>query len=1125
MTKIPRKALVGGFESGIPVHYTFDANNVLVSPLGESIQLGATLTSGVVYADSAARLDAENVYVVGDIGKLYKQESDNTLWILSAIVPAVEWKAVGAADQISELVFEDTAAREAEAVSEPDIGKIARQLDDNSLWMLVGTDPIVWARIGDGGNAAMVDGKAPGVASGLAVLDENNELASEHIPAALAKTADLGDAAFKNVGTGAEDVAVGSHAHTEYVPSSIIGDIAENPLTLAEVEIPASFATNTGAVEARHFAPADVDTVSDFATTLNLKSGTTIQEVFLFLRDGTKNVGRIDLTPVTGNTYSANPPLSLSSKNGTPKLGSPVVITNTFSQSPLITGNMLSYTAIRVTITHTGDLYSMPIVIKDDQDNVIVSSTMFYDMYMGFSYSYSSGGNTLNIQINDFFGPSSNGIAYDATIDCQVVDAPDRYFIGVKIDGTSHYILGDGTDYVGFTLDSGNSIIPGMSLGALSSSFTPEKNVVSLLGTSGYDESFFDNKQSVYDVFDNIKDKLIERPRTVDLGDAAFKNVGVGTEDVASGFVVGDIGNNPIDLTVPAQTVSNSDDVEVAHIAPADVATPSIFKTVINKKAGTSLVNIAIKGASETVINNSQTISLLPVDGEVDSYASVSTNLQSLNMLGSFPTTPTTVITNDFVTRGASVSVNGTLDPVITSLKIVMIMSGGNISLTLRDQNDTELLVEDMFADMFTNNYSTQYYSGNYAYGLGIDVIGGMSLQDGDVYDVIHEVAPGVVVDRYFITMTLDGTELFIGNDGSVSDGSDASLGIIPGTELGAFPVYTDKTLVNLLGTVGFDDAFFDNKKTIYGVLNNVKDKLLNIDAAQMTSGLIDIARIPPAAIERLVVVADEVAKYNLTINEVQLGDVVKQSTDGKMFAVVDTSKLDSVDGYVEYSVGLASAVPWAGVQNKPTSLLGYGITDAAPSSHVGSTGAAHGAVTTGANGFMIAADKSKLDNIEAGAQVNVGTDISYGIKTSIDFQLISSTGNTLTIFAANDTEAGLMTSFDRTKLNGIEEGAQVNVGTNITFGTRDGVSMMLESNTGSGVLIGIANDVLAGLMSSADKSKLDAISAATNAPAPAGVAAAVGTSTAYAREDHVHPSRIATTAPASPVNGDIWIA
>lgn len=55
-----------------------------------------------------------------------------------------------------------------------------------------------------------------------------------------------------------------------------------------------------------------------------------------------------------------------------------------------------------------------------------------------------------------------------------------------------------------------------------------------------------------------------------------------------------------------------------------------------------------------------------------------------------------------------------------------------------------------------------------------------------------------------------------------------------------------------------------------------------------------------------------------------------------------------------------------------PTTLAGYGITDAAPLSHVGAGGAAHAnAVASGAAGFMTGADKAKLDGIATGATAN----------------------------------------------------------------------------------------------------------------------------------------------------------
>ena len=50
-----------------------------------------------------------------------------------------------------------------------------------------------------------------------------------------------------------------------------------------------------------------------------------------------------------------------------------------------------------------------------------------------------------------------------------------------------------------------------------------------------------------------------------------------------------------------------------------------------------------------------------------------------------------------------------------------------------------------------------------------------------------------------------------------------------------------------------------------------------------------------------------------------------------------------------------------------PTTLAGYSISDATPSSHIGSTGTAHGVVTTSVAGFMSAADKVKLDSMGSG--------------------------------------------------------------------------------------------------------------------------------------------------------------
>ena len=81
-------------------------------------------------------------------------------------------------------------------------------------------------------------------------------------------------------------------------------------------------------------------------------------------------------------------------------------------------------------------------------------------------------------------------------------------------------------------------------------------------------------------------------------------------------------------------------------------------------------------------------------------------------------------------------------------------------------------------------------------------------------------------------------------------------------------------------------------------------------------------------------------------------------------------------------------------------------------------------AATTSAAGSMSAADKTKLDGIAAGAQVNVATDLSLGTATATTLPLNSSTGTDVTLPAVTTTTAGLMGSADKVRLDGIATNA-----------------------------------------------------------------------------------------------------
>ena len=80
-----------------------------------------------------------------------------------------------------------------------------------------------------------------------------------------------------------------------------------------------------------------------------------------------------------------------------------------------------------------------------------------------------------------------------------------------------------------------------------------------------------------------------------------------------------------------------------------------------------------------------------------------------------------------------------------------------------------------------------------------------------------------------------------------------------------------------------------------------------SLDAAKITSGIFDIARIPLAAIERLVIVADAAARHALTTATVQNGDTVKQSDTGEMWYVYDSTQLSVDAGYRVYTAGTAT--------------------------------------------------------------------------------------------------------------------------------------------------------------------------------------------------------------------------
>ena len=189
--------------------------------------------------------------------------------------------------------------------------------------------------------------------------------------------------------------------------------------------------------------------------------------------------------------------------------------------------------------------------------------------------------------------------------------------------------------------------------------------------------------------------------------------------------------------------------------------------------------------------------------------------------------------------------------------------------------------------------------------------------------------------------------------------------------------------------------------------------------------------------------------------------------TASGFLAATDKQKLDGIapnaNNYTHPSSGVAPgtynsvAVDANGhvtSGTNPNTIAGYGIIDAVASSHVGSTGASHGAATAMVAGFMSSGDKTKLDGIAAGANnythpvsaipagtyksVSVGVNghiiagtnpttlAGYGITDAAASTHVGATGGAHGV--ASTSAAGFMSAEDKSKLDGITAGANAYV-------------------------------------------------------------------------------------------------
>ena len=101
-----------------------------------------------------------------------------------------------------------------------------------------------------------------------------------------------------------------------------------------------------------------------------------------------------------------------------------------------------------------------------------------------------------------------------------------------------------------------------------------------------------------------------------------------------------------------------------------------------------------------------------------------------------------------------------------------------------------------------------------------------------------------------------------------------------------------------------------------------------NIPASKI-SGVLSLSNIPAGALERLIPVVDDDARFKLTKNDAQNGDVVKVKSTGQMYFIKDDTKLSTEDGYEVFVAGTAAAVAWGNVTGKPSTFTPSAHTQA----------------------------------------------------------------------------------------------------------------------------------------------------------------------------------------------------
>lgn len=191
-----------------------------------------------------------------------------------------------------------------------------------------------------------------------------------------------------------------------------------------------------------------------------------------------------------------------------------------------------------------------------------------------------------------------------------------------------------------------------------------------------------------------------------------------------------------------------------------------------------------------------------------------------------------------------------------------------------------------------------------------------------------------------------------------------------------------------------------------YGITDVYTKTQTDANISTAVAGLVNGS---PAALDTLNELAAALgndANFATTVST-SIGTKVTKNAD--IVGGTNTKITYDAKGLVTGGTSLAAtdipALDWSKITTgKPTTLSGYGISDATPSSHIGTTGASHGVATTSVDGFMSSADKTKLDGIATNANNYVhptsGVVAGTYTKITVDSNGHATAGSTPTTLA-----------------------------------------------------------------------------------------------------------------------------